>query len=496
MQQGFISQNFTAVLVYSRPPLVFVGMISALAVLLKPSFFMYAIGLSCLCASMVLDLVDGWFAARFRPHAKLAHLADRIMDKLVYSFSFPVIALGMMWHYHQLPQSVPSRLEMLHIIFVLLLCVTVLVRDNFAHFMRNFALRRGEEEELKEITRLRTSIAAPVSAILYAYAFYHPSFVEYPWFNFIPQIPLKALFFIEIVFFVINFTSIARYCKRYGSSCLDDLCLGDELLRRKILAIFPNALTVMNAAMGMLAIFFASLGRAQEAVLILIGAAMFDKLDGALARKLGLTEPLPSAKPKKYYFTVGSVMDDISDALSFCIAPAVILYLLLEKVPDERVQALPYGWIALFYVIMGVTRLVYFLLDQEKIPGFFKGIPVPGAAILVSGPFIMLGESTLTDPEAAWFWTRFSLGLMVALGVLMNSYPIRYMHLGRFMGRHPWFGKLTVVLVLGFALTPWFGYITLLYMGSYALSPLITWKISPEIASQENKIKKETTDAV
>jgi hypothetical protein len=31
----------------------------------------------------------------------------------------------------------------------------------------------------------------------------------------------------------------------------------------------------------------------REAYLMLIGAATFDKLDGALARRLGLTEPLP-----------------------------------------------------------------------------------------------------------------------------------------------------------------------------------------------------------
>ena len=54
------------------------------------------------------------------------------------------------------------------------------------------------------------------------------------------------------------------------------------------LAFFPNALTVMNAMMGLLAVFFAYQGRIREAYFFLIGATMFDKLDGALARKLGL----------------------------------------------------------------------------------------------------------------------------------------------------------------------------------------------------------------
>ena len=69
---------------------------------------------------------------------------------------------------------------------------------------------------------------------------------------------------------------------------MDELCLGDAGLRRRILTLFPNALTVMNAMMGMLSVFFAYQGRIREAYLILIGATVFDKLDGALARKLGM----------------------------------------------------------------------------------------------------------------------------------------------------------------------------------------------------------------
>ena len=101
------------------------------------------------------------------------------------------------------------------------------------------------------------------------------------------------LFFIEILFLIINLGSIAGYCRKYGTLCLDELCLGDAVLRRRILAIFPNALTVMNAMMGLIAVFFAYQGRIRESYLMIIGAATFDKLDGALARRLGLTEPLP-----------------------------------------------------------------------------------------------------------------------------------------------------------------------------------------------------------
>ncbi|MGK5092099.1 CDP-alcohol phosphatidyltransferase family protein [Deltaproteobacteria bacterium TL4] len=492
-KREYISQNVAALLVYGRPPLVFAGMLCALDVMLTSNPIVYTAGVLFLVISMSFDLVDGWFNARFRPQTKLSHLADRIMDKVVYSMIFPVVATGMMWRFHNSENH--TKIELFHVIFVLILCVTVLIRDNFAHFMRNFALRKGQDEELKEITRLRTMIAAPVSAILYAYAFYvpdGPSSPVYSWISWLGNdIPQRGLFFIEIAFLVVNFGSVAGYCRKYGTYCLDELCLGDAVLRRRILSLFPNALTVMNAMMGMLAIFFAYQDRMREAYMILIGAALFDKLDGAVARKLGLTEPLPSANlNQKRYVSFGSVLDDISDGVSFCIAPAIISYILLSRVPDATIQQWPYGWIALMYALLGIGRLVYFTMDSTPIPGFFKGLPTPAAALFISAPFIMLNQAVQdSSTQLQYYWGLTCIVSILGTSLLMNAYPIRYIHLGRFMSRKPWFGKLTLILILTFVFTPYFGHIAFFYLLLYALSPLVTWKISPEIAARETKTK-------
>ena len=79
----FLSTNVAALLVYGRPPMVFAGMLCAISVMLDRNPFVYYSGVIFLLAAMILDLIDGWFAARFRPQAKLSHLADRIMDKVV-----------------------------------------------------------------------------------------------------------------------------------------------------------------------------------------------------------------------------------------------------------------------------------------------------------------------------------------------------------------------------------------------------------------------------
>jgi len=474
-------RKISALLVYGRPPLVFCGMFCALAVMWTRNPLLYTLGVILLVISMSFDLIDGWFSSRFQPHSTLVHLADRVMDKIVYSIIFPLVAVGMMWRLLFTPTP-GTKAELFHGIFVLVLCVTVLIRDNFANFMRFFAMRTGPEAEIGEFTRLRTIVAAPVGTLLYAHAFYVPgdlNFQIYTWISWLGNLPLRVLFLIEIVFMIINFGSIAAYCRKYGAYCLDEICDEDERLRRNILSFFPNTLTIMNAMMGLLAVFFAYQGRIREAYLFLIGAAIFDKLDGALARKLGLTESLSEQnRPRQIGF--GSILDDIADAVSFCIVPAWIFYFLLGGVSDPVIRRLPLGLAAVLYTLMGIARLIYFTFDRTPIPGFFKGMPTPAAALLVAAPLIMFNHAVREASELVRYWGIFCFGLMIFSGIMMNLYPLRYLHLGRFIDRHSWFGRLNMLLLVILIFTPYLGYAALIYMLLYVLSPLVTWRILPK----------------
>lgn len=492
-KQLFISKKLTALFIYTRPVLAFCAMLCAVGVMWQGDSRLYALGASLLFTAMLFDLVDGWFAARFKPHPKLAELADRIMDKALTAIIFPLIAVGMMWRMYNAPEGI-QQLALLHAIFVMFICIVALIRDSVSNYMRGFALAQANTPETHNATRLRTIMTTPVGALLYAYAFYVPSDLGAPLsqvLHWLGNIPIKGLFFIEIIFLIVSFGSIAAYCKKYGAQCLDELCLGDELLRRKILAIFPNALTIMNGMMGLMAVFFAYKGRLQEAYLILIGATIFDKLDGALARKLGLTEPLPGAKK---HITAGSIMDDLADGLSFCIVPAWIFYISLSQVEIAWINK-TIGPIAVLYALFGITRLIVFLLDKNPIPGFFKGMPVPAAATIVTAPLIMLNQAmtnTTTELGTAgfdWigFWSLFCVILMILSAILMNSYSVRYIHLGRFMSRTPWFGRLSLAGLIIMAFTPYIGYAALAFLFCYMLSPFITWRVDPAVAARETR---------
>jgi CDP-diacylglycerol--serine O-phosphatidyltransferase len=137
-----------------------------------------------------------------------------------------------------------------------------------------------------------------------------------------------------------------------------------------------------------------------------------------------------------------------------------------------------------------MVRLVYFTLDKTPIPGFFKGLPTPAAAMLVMSPLVIFDHALALSSARIVFWGNFAAGTMVFTGVIMNLYPIRYIHLGRTMSRHPWFGRVNLLLLTISMFTPIFGQICLGYMILYLLSPLFTWRIHPEDAARETHPKK------
>ncbi len=473
-------QKLTALLIYGRPPLVLGGMLCAIAVMWNRSFPLYLTGVFLLLISMSFDVVDGWFASRYPPHATMANLVDRVMDKIVYAIIFPLVSVGMMWRLIFF-ESAYTKPEILHAILVLVLCITVLVRDSFAHFMRGCALQKGFETEAVEFTRLRTMVAAPVGVLLYIYAFYLPGesdSIVYHFISWLANLPRRTYFIIEIIFLIINFGSIAGLCRKYGTLLLDEVCHEDDLLRRRILSFFPNALTVFNALMGILAVLFTHQGLIRHAYLFLVGAAIFDKLDGALARKLGLTEPSPNQKTKRG-ITLGGLLDDIADGISFCMAPALIFHMTLADYP---IPGLAQSWttvVAVAYFFLGITRLIYFTFDRTPIPGFFKGMPTPAAALLVVAPLLMFNQAAEASMPTAPFWSIFCFSLMVIASFAMNLYPVHYLHIGRFMDSNPWFGRFNMLLLLVFLFTPYFGYVALLYLLLYLASPIFTRRMEP-----------------
>lgn len=483
-----VAKNVAAILVFGRPPLVFGAFACALWVMFTHHPPAYMLGLSFLLLALTFDWIDGWFAVRYIPHSRLGPLVDRMMDRIVLSIIFPVLCAGMFWRFNRLQaQDLATRPQLLHAVFVLAITVIVLLRDQFALFLRKFTLIENPDVESVELTRLRTLLAFPLATLLYAYAFYLPT-EEYARFyralDWIDALPLRAWFIIEILFLIINIASITLFLRRYGTVALDDLCEDDELLRRRILAVIPNGLTLMNAVLGITAVVFAGRGYVREAVFVLMGAAFFDRLDGLAARRLGLTEPLPPQYPQPK-IKMGALLDDISDGISFCIAPALIFYLVMSD--HEAALPVPAWVLALVYAAAGIARLIYFTLDKKPVPGFFKGMPVPAAALLVTAPVEMTAQFSKTTPDLVPTLAMLAGGILVLAVLVMNLYPVRYLHIGRLMGRKPFLLWVMLAVWLVMMFTPYFGALLLCFILLYVISPLFTGRIDPTQAAVESR---------
>jgi CDP-diacylglycerol--serine O-phosphatidyltransferase len=138
-----------------------------------------------------------------------------------------------------------------------------------------------------------------------------------------------------------------------------------------IRVVLPNLVTLAALCMGLTSIRFAVEGKYEIAVLAVMGAALFDGLDGRLARALRGTTRF------------GAELDSLADFVDFGVAPALILYF------STLQQIKSFGWFAaLVFAIAAALRLARFntMLDDPEKPvwhhHFFVGMPAPAGAIL------------------------------------------------------------------------------------------------------------------
>ena len=83
---------------------------------------------------------------------------------------------------------------------------------------------------------------------------------------------------------------------------------------KKARMILPNALTLIGVCIGLSSIKFALDSKFELSIIAIIVAAVFDGLDGRIARLIKGTSK------------VGKELDSLTDVISFGVAPAFIMY--------------------------------------------------------------------------------------------------------------------------------------------------------------------------
>ena len=132
--------------------------------------------------------------------------------------------------------------------------------------------------------------------------------------------------------------------------------------------ILPNLFTSCSLFGGVYAIIAAIQDRYDAAAIAILIAAIFDWLDGKIARFTNTTSQF------------GVEFDSLSDLVAFGVAPGLLAFEWSLK-PFGR-----FGWLAVFlYIICGALRLARFNTQRDNLESrHFKGLPIPGAAIFVA----------------------------------------------------------------------------------------------------------------
>jgi CDP-diacylglycerol--serine O-phosphatidyltransferase len=191
----------------------------------------------------------------------------------------------------------------------------------------------------------------------------------------------------------------------------------------------PNLFTLINLIFGCLAVIFTLqvndsivylegdqlMMRMPEnmmlAALFIYAAAVVDFLDGFVARWLNASSDM------------GKQLDSLSDAVSFGVAPSLIVYQLLRLSYLQKSASLDTSILlllpALIIACCAVWRLAKFNIDQRQSVSF-RGVPTPITGLMLASlPMILWFDTATTENIILNIWVLY--GLILLAGYLMVS---------------------------------------------------------------------------
>jgi CDP-diacylglycerol--serine O-phosphatidyltransferase len=157
-------------------------------------------------------------------------------------------------------------------------------------------------------------------------------------------------------------------------------------LKRRGIYILPSMFTLLGLLSGFYALISSIQGNYENAAWAIIAAAVFDMLDGRVARLLNAETAF------------GAELDSLADMVSFGVAPAALVYLWALTSYEKL------GWLAAFLIVAGsALRLARFnvqLASQDK--RYFQGLPTPALALLMASAVLFHGSFDASPSSGVW----------------------------------------------------------------------------------------------
>jgi CDP-diacylglycerol--serine O-phosphatidyltransferase len=199
--------------------------------------------------------------------------------------------------------------------------------------------------------------------------------------------------------------------------------------------VLPNLLTTGNMFFGFVAIVLSIQQDFTHAAYAIVGAAVFDLLDGRVARITHSTSQF------------GAEYDSLCDLVSFGVAPGILLYLWALQ-PFGRI-----GWLASFlFACCGALRLARFNVQANVIEkNYFQGLPIPMAAGIVASSVLAFTELEI---DASRSYYLLAMTILMAF-VMVSNFRYRSFKDIDLKGRKPfWYLVIGVALVFVIATKP------------------------------------------
>ena len=235
--------------------------------------------------------------------------------------------------------------------------------------------------------------------------------------------------------------------------------------------ILPNMLTLIGVCIGLTSIRFALDGKFEFAIIAILFAALFDWLDGRIARLIKGTSE------------VGKELDSLADVISFGVAPAFIMYFWTLSSLGK------FGWlVCLIYVSCVALRLARFNVNSNQEPSwkdnFFEGVPSPAGGILVLSPLILnLSNFDYIKIDYNVIVPIFFILTSLLLISKFPSYSFKKIVIQR---------KATIFLLFGIVL--FFGLLLIYPFNIIAISAVVYLLILPISFFHYQKLKKQNQD--
>jgi CDP-diacylglycerol---serine O-phosphatidyltransferase len=170
--------------------------------------------------------------------------------------------------------------------------------------------------------------------------------------------------------------------------------------------IVPSFFTLMNLFCGFAALTQIFEGQLLFGAWLIVFAALFDALDGFMARLTNSTS------------TFGIELDSLSDVVSFGVAPGFLVY--AYSLSD--INALAIIIVCALPALCGAVRLARFNLEaQDSDSDFFKGLPIPAHAMMLVGFFLTFRNNLEFFDAFEYGINSILVPMVVILSLLMVS---------------------------------------------------------------------------